>query len=444
MAGFWKRLFRRDEPEPEPPVPSFPRLFGFEEGSVRLKDGEIFTVSHDAADRWAAIDRRDDFSPRCDFRIVYQLHDGRYVELTYRDCSCRTVYGREFWVSGEAPQGDIVSACYVAEFLLRHQCPLPPQLRSALDQQSTVEDVAEPIPELAAGGMHAHRLALAYDRDVIQAIDFRRTIEGIIPQGVRFVQFLRNPPLYWENRSLSVCGEFYASLAAVHPVDLKAWPAESGIPPEWIALLDWTWPPEYVEIQRPLKQLLDICEPALGCLWQVSTTGRTSPGAPSDSELDAARSALIARLPEIEAIVAEVRRVFQTFASGDGSPVRTVSTDQQHSPESPQGRTPDSVTTPPSAPELAAKMANLREQSRLALEGFEAARSTLSEIPSVTRVTDEMAYEWLREHRSATDPLPNFDTWARYLREARRELGVQKNRPRHGRRGRSVRKADEL
>jgi hypothetical protein len=386
----------------------------------------------------------DDLSNRCDHRILYQLHDGRFIEIAYRRCRWGQRHGREFWVSDEPPEGWIVDAREAAEFLLRCQFALPPQLELVLQQEPAASERGDPIPTIEDANAHARRRLLAARRGAIQAVDFQRTIQAIIPQGVRFVQFLRNPPPYWENRSLWVCGEFYASLAAVHPVELTAWPAESGVPPESVSLLDWTWPPEYAEIQRLLKQLLEICEPALGCLWQASTTGRVSPWSPSDDELDEARNALIARLPEIEAMIAEVRRLFQTFAPADGSEVRAVPAAQQHSPNPPQGRTGDPATSPPSAPELAAKMADLREQCRLALEGFEAARSALSERPSVTRVTDEMAYEWLQEHRSGTEPLPSFDTWARYLRDARRELGVQKNRPRRGRTGRSVRKADDL
>ena len=56
--------------------------------------------------------------------------------------------------------------------------------------------------------------------------------------------------------------------------------------------------------------------------------------------------------------------------------------------------------------------------------------------------TDREAYEWLVENDPAwrtsdiTDyNLPNFQTWLRHLRTARKIMGTQKNTPRHGRGG---------
>lgn len=46
--------------------------------------------------------------------------------------------------------------------------------------------------------------------------------------------------------------------------------------------------------------------------------------------------------------------------------------------------------------------------------------------------TDREAYDWLKKHNDG-DPLPNFDTWTRYLRKARNFYGTNKNTPRSGR-----------
>jgi hypothetical protein len=42
--------------------------------------------------------------------------------------------------------------------------------------------------------------------------------------------------------------------------------------------------------------------------------------------------------------------------------------------------------------------------------------------------TDREAYDWCTGHNDG-DPLPRFETWARYLREARRAHGTQKHTP---------------
>lgn len=44
--------------------------------------------------------------------------------------------------------------------------------------------------------------------------------------------------------------------------------------------------------------------------------------------------------------------------------------------------------------------------------------------------TDQEAYDWCLVHLGAGDQSPMFPTWQRYLREARRRHGAQKNTPR--------------
>jgi hypothetical protein len=58
-------------------------------------------------------------------------------------------------------------------------------------------------------------------------------------------------------------------------------------------------------------------------------------------------------------------------------------------------------------------------------------------------VTAREAYEWLKEHDDDRS-LPPFDSWARYLREARRRLGIQKTSSRHGLTRRSVVRREEV
>ncbi len=55
--------------------------------------------------------------------------------------------------------------------------------------------------------------------------------------------------------------------------------------------------------------------------------------------------------------------------------------------------------------------------------------------------TDRAAYRWLKEHEE--ERLPPYETWVRYVREARRTLGTRKNNPRAGRGGRSIITIDE-
>jgi hypothetical protein len=51
------------------------------------------------------------------------------------------------------------------------------------------------------------------------------------------------------------------------------------------------------------------------------------------------------------------------------------------------------------------------------------------------KATDKQAWNWLRKEDG---DVPAFLTWARYLRQARKALGENKNTPRAGRAGRSI------
>jgi hypothetical protein len=148
MAGFLDWLLGSKDSQPEPPGPNFPRSFGFERGSVQLITGELFTPDKHAAERWVAPPAVDDLSNRCDHRILYQLHDGQFVEIAYRGCRCGQLNGREFWVSDNPPEGWIVDVREAAEFLLRCQVALPPQLELVSPSTSAIFAIgAAPMTE---------------------------------------------------------------------------------------------------------------------------------------------------------------------------------------------------------------------------------------------------------------------------------------------------------
>lgn len=73
---------------------------------------------------------------------------------------------------------------------------------------------------------------------------------------------------------------------------------------------------------------------------------------------------------------------------------------------------------------------------------YEYAENALS--TSCDKVTDPEAYAWLKENGLDEYELPIFKTWCRYVGAARNALGKNKNTPRTGRTGRSIRNADDL
>jgi len=65
----------------------------------------------------------------------------------------------------------------------------------------------------------------------------------------------------------------------------------------------------------------------------------------------------------------------------------------------------------------------------------------IEQNPHLAEKTDRDVYDWLCEHE---ENLPSFETWSRYLREARAVCNRQKNTPRKGRHARSVVPKDQV
>ena len=86
---------------------------------------------------------------------------------------------------------------------------------------------------------------------------------------------------------------------------------------------------------------------------------------------------------------------------------------------------------PPSKPDPSGDMPR---RAKLAYHSYQVAEKMME--PS--RKTDREAYDWFKAYLDNGEEfdgynLPAFNTWARQLREARKILGQQKNKPRAGR-----------
>ncbi len=103
----------------------------------------------------------------------------------------------------------------------------------------------------------------------------------------------------------------------------------------------------------------------------------------------------------------------------------------------PTGKTPDPLGEVEE--EHQKLLENCGPCERKAYLAYEHARKHL-EIQE-TKVTDEAAYQWLKDNGPDEFPLPNkFTSWARYVRAAREALGKQINSPRPGRTGGSIKR----
>jgi hypothetical protein len=89
-------------------------------------------------------------------------------------------------------------------------------------------------------------------------------------------------------------------------------------------------------------------------------------------------------------------------------------------------------------------LAALTKPAELPLSCLRAFQQYMRAVSTWGEMTDRAAYDWLDKEDEETDKLPDFHTWARYLRVARKHCGKQKNTPRGGRAGRSIARADQV
>ncbi len=119
----------------------------------------------------------------------------------------------------------------------------------------------------------------------------------------------------------------------------------------------------------------------------------------------------------------------------NGSTTDEVITGRKRTEAEPAGNNALRATEVPiSHSDRNAAIQSLNKSARLAILAYDEASEAMAELSD--RVTDRDAWEWSREHSDAD--CPAFETFARYLREARKKLGENKNLPRGGRSGGSI------
>lgn len=74
----------------------------------------------------------------------------------------------------------------------------------------------------------------------------------------------------------------------------------------------------------------------------------------------------------------------------------------------------------------------------------QAYKMLLAAVEACGESTDRELYGWIREQFDDSIAIPEFGTWSRYVRAARKYHQTNKNSPRNGRKGRSIVKPDDI
>lgn len=91
------------------------------------------------------------------------------------------------------------------------------------------------------------------------------------------------------------------------------------------------------------------------------------------------------------------------------------------------------------AEDLTEQQKDLKPIYEAAFQAYKVAEKSLS-----AKCTDKQAYDWLKDNAIADYDLPAFETWAKYVRKARKYYGDSKNTPRGGRTGLSVKSSNDI
>jgi hypothetical protein len=411
------------------------QLFRFEQGYSVLSDGSIFRPLETATHRWHTISR---CGPQfgLHWNILYETADGKYVHVRYLNCVEADVQTSEdegtppkrMWC-GEGVEAPYLMRAFEAErFVKEMNGAVTESLTKKVEQESQEASEAfersiraRETPTRPLGEWKLHSRIPVMRLEMAHQVTYPKLARVLYRSCVTLVQFLREPIEGLSPHSKLTqhgpCSSIVADVFAGYYIDPEHWwGADDVVPPKYVSIVDLPWPEDlrpYCTALRALQVAID--EPA-HCL----TAGPHDEfdmfrERPTDADSRDAVNALRGQLQVIERATASMGKCLRKLAM--------------------IGRDSGSQEATTADP--------LPERVRLAFNAFETASEAIF-LADGTRATDDQAYIWLQDHGPVEYELPDVESWKRYLREGRRKLGAQKNKPRVGRTGGSIASADEI
>lgn len=298
--------------------------FRFERGTIELDHGELFSPQEEALRRW------EEFTPAyldwvgSRFDLLYELRDGRFVQLTYEMCHQQDGPDGPFWSSGSPPAGRVVTPAAAAQFLLQRQQSLPLQLKNAYEEWVRTETelaIASPRPL-------SHWLQRTPPGSVYQLLLTQERLRLRIDEVTRilflFVEDYRGTLSLQTDREEYDPQVLARELWAWDKFNIDDWDWGTGKHPP--AVIDWLeapWPKEWRGIRSTLlevRQLLSLPMPCLMHRWLSDL-----PDTPTDEEQQAAEDVVRERLGDLERLSASLQRDWIALRNSPLSQIVTAS-----------------------------------------------------------------------------------------------------------------------
>jgi hypothetical protein len=280
----------------------FAQKFGFETEALAL-DVSLFKPLRDAKRRW--YDKHHIFSVMGleHFRVFYELNDGRFVTVIYRDCfpdiQRRWFRKTVIWRSATRPKLAEVGPRTLVHFLKEWSMPVPEEL-----EQHLLPLPPRPVRELSTW-VGAYGACFICEHRA-HKLDVLGTVNDIINLGISSVQEIRT----WK-RPNGLCARettrfFVGVLLRQYKVDLDQWwGARDCVPPEAVPLAAIPWPAGYECLRDVLKDFVERFEGLLTVttFWFPTEDARF----PTGEEQIGYNQVLMDRLPDLEKHLGRLR-----------------------------------------------------------------------------------------------------------------------------------------
>jgi len=129
--------------------------FQFEEGTVPLDNGRLFTPKRDAVKRWSVRTPGYYRALGDDFQVLYEVHGGKFIFIDYRHCMAdgmptyATHLAKVGHWTGDVTRAELVSKQEALAWLLEYKLEVPDSLAGLIEDRSVVDPADIPSDDEA-------------------------------------------------------------------------------------------------------------------------------------------------------------------------------------------------------------------------------------------------------------------------------------------------------
>lgn len=289
-------------------------LFAFESESLRFEN-RPFCAKSDAIDRWV-LESQASHSMGKIFDVLYELSDGRYVQLTYWYCTQIPTEGPEapstVWLSDDPPLGGFITASEAQRFLMGYGIFIPEKLKVAAQaEQDAFRKWKESQPVRSAEHWRGKGFRTYLQGNPAHLVNPVELIDRMTSLAIASVHEVRklNEPAAKHTALTDLC----TLLFLPYPVDVQHWWGDlNSIPPEYVTYAELSWPAGTGRLMRVVCRLADLLDP-YSILFDPRMRHSGDDANPNWEETKKVRSDFQAQSPQLESLSIELRKELMAF-----------------------------------------------------------------------------------------------------------------------------------